>query len=379
MLSCLAFTRVVPKMRAPKLPIARNFTYRAIEHVDPLTHIVIGRAVVAAADPGERPMRGVAWAAVLGALSPDIDSAIAFDGWDRYLRIHEIGTHTIVGAVCLASLTAAVVSWVATLRDRAASRRAASGVTRRPPVAAYGVLWTAAAAGVLSHLILDVICGGRLRLGWPVVSGRVTIPLVAMADPWFIGISVAGLLAQWVGGMRRQPASRAIIAAAVVLLAAKGALLARALRSSPIPVSLAAVEAQWGSLTDWSIFTRTPSEVRAWKISGGGAPPAPSISHHACAGTPLARASLALDTVGNFRSVHAFAFPVERPLDDGRSELLWSDLRYCWPTAKDDAAIVRAGESVSCGVWAGGLFDARGQLITQLVQIGGVVQRRALR
>ncbi len=362
-----------------KLPIVRDFTYRAIGYVDPLTHIVVGRAVVAAADPADRPLRGVVWAAVLGALSPDIDSAIALDGWDRYLRLHEVGTHTIVGAVCLASLTAAVVFCVATLRDRAWARRAVQGATRRPPVAPYGVLWTAAAAGVLSHLILDVICGGRLRLGWPLFNARLTLPLVAMADPWFIGISVAGLLAEWIGGVRRKSASRAIIAVAVVLLAAKGALLARALGSSPIPVSLAAVEARWGSLTDWSIFTRTPMEVRAWTISSGGAPAAPSISHHVGAATPLARASLSLDTVGNFRSVHAFTFPVERRLDDGRSELLWSDLRYCWPTAKDDAPVVRAGESVSCGVWAGGLFDARGQLITQLVQIGAVVQRRGLR
>ena len=48
-------------------------------------------------------------AAVLGALSPDIDSIVMPFGWDRYLRVHEIGTHTILGTVACGLLTAAVV------------------------------------------------------------------------------------------------------------------------------------------------------------------------------------------------------------------------------------------------------------------------------
>src|SRR5713226_85065 len=152
--------------------------------MDPLTHIVIGRAVVAAADGAQRPARGVAAAAILGALSPDIDSAIAFSGWDRYVRIHEIGTHSIGGALFMACLTAVVVRAVVRLRG---------GETR------FVTLFGAATAGAMSHLILDLVCGGRIRLGWPLVQDRVTVPLVAMADPWFIAICVVGLLALWPG------------------------------------------------------------------------------------------------------------------------------------------------------------------------------------
>ena len=38
--------------------------------MDPLTHVVVGRAVIAA---------------VLGALAPDVDVPVALAGWDRYL------------------------------------------------------------------------------------------------------------------------------------------------------------------------------------------------------------------------------------------------------------------------------------------------------
>src|SRR5437773_10691684 len=85
--------------------------------MDPLTHIVVGRAVVAAADRHDRAPRGVAAAAILGALSPDIDAAIAFSGWDRYLRIHEFATHSLAGALVMACLTAVVVRAMGQLRD----------------------------------------------------------------------------------------------------------------------------------------------------------------------------------------------------------------------------------------------------------------------
>lgn len=337
--------------------------------MDPLTHIVVGRAVVSVAGSRARAPRGVAWAAVLGALAPDNDSMVMLSGWDRYVRIHEFATHSIVGALLLAALTAAVVSTVARWRDRVRPGR--------PPVAAFAVLFWAAAAGALSHLILDIVCGGRLRPGWPLVDGTVTLPLVAMADPWFVAICVAGVLARWPGGLRWGTASRAIVAATIVLLTVKGTLLMRALQSSPAPVSMPALEAHWGSLTEWSLFERTPTALRAWTISSHGGPASTSLAHAISADTPIVRASRSLDTVRNFLSVHEFSFPVERAGADGRSEeLLWTDLRYCWPTTADDAAGFRAGDATSCAVWAGGRFDADGRALTQLVKVGRVVQTR---
>src|SRR5712692_8544000 len=195
--------------------------------MDPLTHIVIGRAVVAAADGTERPARGVAAAAILGALSPDIDSAIAVSGWDRYVRIHEIGTHSIAGAVLMACLTALVVRTVGRFRDR--KRLEMPGHVRMP---GFSLLLVAATAGAMSHIVLDVVSGARVRVGWPIVQARMSLPLVAMADPWLIAICVLGLVAIWPGRRPLRSVSRAIVGAAIVLLAVKGALLARALRSS---------------------------------------------------------------------------------------------------------------------------------------------------
>src|SRR5258708_32763240 len=93
--------------------------------MDPLTHIVVGRAVVAAADDSAPAARGVAAAAILGALSPDVDAAIAFSGWDRYIRIHEFGTHSLAGAFVMAGLPAVVVRAVRRVRDRQRSCEAA--------------------------------------------------------------------------------------------------------------------------------------------------------------------------------------------------------------------------------------------------------------
>lgn len=329
--------------------------------MDPLTHIVVGRAIVAAAEPHEPPPRGVAWAAGLGALSPDIDSVVAFGGWDRYVRIHEAGTHSLAGAMLMAAATTAVVSGVVRLRG---------GSTR------FATLFSAAAAGALSHLVLDIACGGRVELAWPVLRSRLTVPLVAMADPWFIAMCVIGLLARWPARVPMRRVSRAIVAATVLLLAAKAVLLVRAARSSPVRVTLDAIDPHWGSLTDWSIFERTPDEVRAWTISAGGTPAVESFSHHRTQDTELIRASYALDTVQNFLSVHEFTFPIVRLDGSGRSEALWSDLRYCRATRPDDDAGVRAGESTSCAIWAGGLFEAGGRAVTQLVRIGQVVQKR---
>ncbi len=357
--------------------------------MDPLTHIVVGRAVVAAADSGDRPGRGVAAAAILGALSPDVDAATVFIGWDRYVRIHEIGTHSIAGAVLMACLTAVVVRAVSRLRDAngfgdLTRSGGAESVALRLPTPGFSALVAAAAAGAMSHLILDVVCGGRIRPGWPLVNDRVTVPLVAMADPWFIAIGVAGFLALWPGRQPLRIVSRTVVGASIVFLGVKGALLARALHASHLDARLTAIEARWGSLTEWSLFERKGDSLRAWKISSSGEPPMIFMSHASGGGPkqPLVQASRSLDTVRNFLSVHDFTFPSVRPADGGPGvDVLWSDLRYCWPlaAAADDArpsAHPPPEDAIGCGVWAGGAFAADGRALRQVVMIGSVVQTR---
>ena len=70
----------------------------------------------------------------------------------------------------------------------------------------------------------------------------------------------------------------------------------------------------------------------------------------------------------NFLAVHEFAFPVVADEADGRTSVLWSDLRYCTPGSTPG--------SLACGVWAGGVFDRSGRAVMQEVKAGQLVQIR---
>ena len=115
------------------------------------------------------PLRACVVAAALGSLAPDLDAALMPFGWDRYLRAHEIGTHTIVGTLACALLTAAAVP---------SSARPAS----------YWWLTLSAWIGAASHVLLDLVSGARLRPGWPLIDTPSVCPLVAMADPWLLAL-----------------------------------------------------------------------------------------------------------------------------------------------------------------------------------------------
>ena len=175
--------------------------------MDPLTHAVVGRAVAAAAARPDRPQSvALGVAAILGALSPDIDSVVAFAGWDRYLRVHQLGTHSLLGAVVMGCCTAGVV-WLFQRGTR------------------VGALLAAATAGAISHVALDLACGALIALAWPVSGRRLSVPLVAMADPWLIGICVAGLVALWRGVVPRRAAARLVLVAVTLFLTFKAAML----------------------------------------------------------------------------------------------------------------------------------------------------------
>lgn len=319
--------------------------------MDPLSHVVIGRALTAAVDDDiERFGRGGGAAAILGALAPDVDGILIPFGWDIYLRAHEIGTHSIAGCAVVACASAAIV--------RALTRR-----SRYVPLAA------AAATGAISHVALDVLSGARIRIGWPFLDARVTIPLVAMADPWFVAICLAGLCV-YLGRRRRRTVARAVLVAAAGLLCVKGILLERMVRSSTGPVmSLSALEARWGSFTEWNAYERTPLTLRAWQVTSRGSPPALIVSQPLAAEPALVRASRSLDTVSNFLRTHDFGFPVEQSTD-GVTSVLWSDLRYCRPSASSQG-------SLSCSLWFGGTFGPDGDALTQVVKVGEWVQTRS--
>ncbi len=143
-----------------------------------------------------------------------------------------------------------------------------------------------------------------------------------------------------------------------------------------------AIEAKWASLNTWHVFDRTASHVRAWSAGSGGAheefswPLGPET-------TPVS-GSRSLSTVRNFLRAHDLGFAVTLPRGDGRTLVLWSDIRFCWdptlPDARKLEPIVQsaAGDKrIACALWFGGELDSDGRPRLEVVKVGGFTQTRA--
>ena len=349
--------------------------------MDPVSHAIIGRAVVAAS--GRRfEGRGSGAAAVLGALSPDIDFVLMPFGWDIYLRAHVAGTHSIAGAIVTGLGSAALIRLC--VRSSALPQ-----------------LGCAAVIGALTHLIGDIVSGAQLQPAWPIWTRTVTLPLVAMADPWTIAIVLAGAGAMWIQRQQLDRGARLAIAALTLFLMVKAVLLAATLstldrdsddsRSDGGFVDAGTdrvIEARWASFTEWFVFDRRGSQLRqrlisllptAEGITAGQAGSGPrTISGHepelilsidVPAEDELTRSSRSLPSVRNFLAVHHLVFPVERIEANGHRSVLWSDIRFCWRPDHDP--------SLSCALWFGGVFDAEGRPVMQTVHVGSWIRQRA--
>jgi inner membrane protein len=328
--------------------------------MDPLSHVIFGRTLIAL-DRRGRFDRGAVAAAALGAIAPDIDAIAIWRGWDVYLHVHEMGTHSIAGSVAVACATATLVY----------------SVKRE---GRYGALILAAWIGALSHVIFDLVSGARLKLGWPVLQGRSSIPLVAMADPWLIAICTVGAGALWVSRRRTPAVAGAVVTAIAAFLALKGAMMAFAVpqwtaATSGDRVVHHAVEASWSSLTRWEVFDRTPHALRQWRVDALTDRATLLLTYPLHAEPPIVDASRSLDTVRNFLGTHQLGFAVATVLDNGTTRVLWSDIRYC--TAESNG-ITEAGNrtSVACALWFGGTLDRDGRALTQIVRVGEWLQTR---
>ena len=314
--------------------------------MDPVSHVIFGRTLIAL-DRRGRLGAGAIAAAVLGALSPDIDALAIFRGWDVYLRVHEIGTHSIVGSAVMGSAAGTLVYFL---------KRGAR----------YAGLVLAGAAGALSHVVFDLVSGAHIRLGWPFLHGRASLPLAAMADPWLIAICAAGALGLWTLRRRAFIVATTVVAAIATFLTVKGVLMTvavpqwRAATSADTIVDHA-VEASWSSLTAWDVSDRTPVALRKWRVNAMGSP-ALLFSIPSRSDSPLVVASRSFDTVQNFLRVHDLGFAVTTPLDAG-TQVLWSDIRYCC-------------SATECALWFGGVFDRDGRPVTQVVRVGAWQQTR---
>ena len=309
--------------------------------------------MTAAAEPTGRAHRGIVAASILGALSPDVDFVLMPVGWDIYLRAHEVGTHSMVGLIVTGLASAGLV-------------RAVVRGSR------YPVLAAAAVAGAASHVIADILSGARLHPGWPVVDSVVSVPLVAMWDPWPMAILAAGAAALFWWRDRRTLMSRRVLVVLGAFFAMKALLLGGAL-STFDPVAAGSMsrvlEARWGSLTEWRLFDRTETTVRQWSIDARGRAPRLLLSWPREADSSLVHAARRLDVVRNFLHVHELGFVVQEPVEGSRRAVLWSDIRFCWKPDSGRGAI-------ACGLWFGGVLEPDGRVVSQLVRVGSRVQTR---
>ena len=96
-------------------------------------------------------------------------------------------------------------------------------------VAERGSLRSAARfLGVTQPAITRSIRELEHELGVPLFERRVSLPLVAMADPWLIAACVAGLLCVWPGKVAMRTAARLVVAAISLFLVFKSVMLATA-------------------------------------------------------------------------------------------------------------------------------------------------------
>jgi membrane-bound metal-dependent hydrolase YbcI (DUF457 family) len=341
--------------------------------MDPISHAVIGRAAAASiawtsgirgsrGGQGRRDaqgMRGVAAASILGALSPDIDCVLMPVGWDVYLRAHVVGTHSMPGAI-LTGFGAAVL--VRLVLRRSSLRH----------------LIVPAVIAALSHLAADIVTGARLRPAWPLADTIVSLPLVAMGDPFTIAILAIGGTVMW-HTRSSPPAARGALAVLCLFLLVKGVMLTAVLRGGPDRSAEARefriIEARWPSLRDWLIFERSGDQLRTWRVTAGGGEPALLLTVPAAQETDAPR-SRRLTTVRNFLAVHELGLVTERVDTPGERLVLWSDIRFCRPMVQRTATAGAA--PLQCALWFGGAFDRNGRAIRQEVRVGDWIQRRAV-
>ena len=341
--------------------------------------------------PGESAVqRGVAAASMLGALAPDVDALFMPIGWDVYLRVHEVGTHSMLGTLPVAL----AVAWV--VRATGAARLFSRVATK--PFATPTVLFVAAWLGALSHLALDVVSGARTKVAWPLLDARTHVPLVAMAEPWLAGLFVIGILTLVLARERRRAAAIALLTAVAAVLTVKSLWLFEAVRTlDPVDtahVERQVIEARWATLREWSVFRRTDATLQHIVIQPGRAPMLLATVSTGPAGpttaeSPVVARSRSLDTVQNFLAVHELPFAREAANERGETDVLWSDIRFCRPAAaRPDPNAGPPTWSVAmstsdrdrllmaCGLWFGGTYDRMGRALRQWVRVGSWLQTR---
>lgn len=312
--------------------------------MDALSHALFGR-LLGRLDVNRRLGPGSRAAFVIGALAPDADIVMAVSGWDRYLQLHEIGTHTIAASPLVGAAVAAGVRML---------------VKESRFVNLWWSAWTSA---LLGHLIFDLVSGSDMRILAPMYSGRFGPHWLAMADLLAMIPLIAGTIASiW----RPRAAAIGTFVVLGLVLAAKIQTQHRASASFLQPIGsddghtrAAAPEAVNGSFFDWVFYERETRMLRVWLVNARDGSRVLRFERVVDPETEAQAARMAVPAVKRFLPLTHVPFPrIER--DGSRQFLLWSDLRHCGPDW--------------CALSVGAELDTNGTPIRQIIRIGPVEQ-----
>ncbi len=322
--------------------------------MDPVSHVALGYTLLNLRQGTER---GVVAAVCLGALSPDIDVVLIPAGWDRYVVAHQGGTHSVIGAIICGVLAATLTR---------ALRRGSS----------FAVVALAAVTGALSHVWFDLLSGASIAIWWPASEGPTSnLGVFAMADPVTASLVVVSAALVWHARESRRRRAVLLLGLFTLFIAGKAAarLTAESLFASVRGRPAERVEAAWGSVTRWHLYSRTPRSLQRWDIDIAACSVHREIEvtllDKDAGAARLAAASLEWETVRNFRRSHDLTFSTvtNSERSTGGWRVMWSDLRYCG---------VDPANSLRCSVRVGGEIAPNELRPRLVVEVGQFVQTR---
>src|SRR6266513_5599334 len=175
--------------------------------MDTITHGIAGALIGKAVFRGEdmfaaQPMnrgRIITWSLVLGAIFPDFDVIRDFFSSDKLLIVtwHRSITHSLVmfplWALLLAGITRAFVN------------------RRKWEAPSFAALTAIYAAGILSHILLDLVTSFGTMVWSPLAWSRPAWDLIFIVDCTFTGILLIPQLLAWVHRDPKHAKRRAIL------------------------------------------------------------------------------------------------------------------------------------------------------------------------
>src|SRR5580692_392661 len=206
-----------------------------LERMDTITHGIAGALISKAVFRGEdmlssKPMnraRIITWSLMLGAIFPDSDILRDWFSSDQMLIVtwHRSITHSLVCMPFFALALAAITRWVARWRKwDAPSFLALAGIY---------------AAGILSHIFLDLVTTFGTMIWSPVKWSRPAWDLIFIIDFTFTALLLCPQILAWVYRQAEGLKNRAIITWSVLVLASLGAAALLKIVGAPISAQTA--------------------------------------------------------------------------------------------------------------------------------------------